>query len=58
MAVPSTINPSWRYRVKLVKAVELCPGFWAKPVDDVVISGEVLSRETIKPFVETAEPVA
>lgn len=56
MAVPSKIKPGWRYRVKLSKAIELSPGFWAKPADDVVVTGEKL--ETIKQWVQTAEPAS
>lgn len=56
MPVPKKIDPAGRYRVKLVAAVELRPGWWVRPADDVIVTGEVL--ETIRAKVESAEPVA
>jgi hypothetical protein len=49
------INPSARYRVKLLGAVELRPGHWARPADDVVVTGAIL--EAIRAKVASAEPV-
>jgi hypothetical protein len=54
-AVLPKIDPSARYRVRLLGAVELRPGHWARPADDVVITGAVL--ESIRPKVATAEQV-
>jgi hypothetical protein len=54
-AVLPKIDLSARYRVKLLGAVELRPGHWARPADDVVVTGAVL--ESIRPKVATAEQV-
>ena len=54
LALPK-IDPSARYRVKLLGAVELRPGHWARPADDVVVTGRVL--EAIRAKIARAEPV-
>ena len=54
VALPK-IDPGARYRVKLLGAVELRPGHWARPADDVVVTGAVL--EAIRAKVARAEPV-
>ena len=54
VALPK-IEPDVRYRVKLLGAVELRPGHWARPADDVVVTGRVL--EAIRAKIARAEPV-
>jgi hypothetical protein len=49
------IDPSARYRVKLLGAVELRPGHWARAADDVVVTGAVL--EAIRDKIARAEQV-
>ena len=49
------LDPNARYRVKLLGVVELRPGHWARPADDVVVTGAVL--EAIRAKVASAEPV-
>lgn len=38
------IDPAARYRVELARAVELKPGIWARPGDDVVVTGVRLAE--------------
>ena len=53
MAIPKTIDPVKMYQVKVSAVVELHPGIFAKPGDDmIVISGSAL--EAIKDKVSEA----
>ena len=50
-----TIEQDKNYRVKLARATEIAPGIWARPDDEVILTGEVLSTEPIKDNVKSYE---
>lgn len=52
MALPKTISPDKTYTVTLTKAVEVHPGVWARPGDEVTVTGTVLN--SIKDSVSNA----
>jgi hypothetical protein len=37
------VDPSKHYRVKLARAVEIAPGIWARPSDDVTMDGDQIA---------------
>lgn len=51
----TSIDPEKSYRVKLAHAVELHPGVWVRPNDELVILGSLLSSDAIKDKVESYE---
>ena len=54
MAKPA-IKPEKAYRVKLARPTEIAPGTWARPHDEVILSGDTLTAETAKGNVESYE---
>jgi hypothetical protein len=53
----ATIKPDKEYRVKLSRPVEIAPGVWARPGDEVKVLGHIVSalasEEKIANFEET-----
>jgi hypothetical protein len=52
MPIPKKIDDEKQYRIELSRPVELHPNIWARPGDDVTISGALL--KTIQDSVTSA----